>query len=291
MRRSVLLLLALAAPAFSQDPATAARELRVGPGETFAKPSDAARAARDGDTVRIAAGTWRGDVCVWRANDLTILGAGADATVLDAEGRAAAGKGLWVVQGTNVTIRGVTLRGAACPDRNGAGIRHEADGSLTVTDCRFEGNENGFLSGVATNAVLTFERCVFRGNGAGDGQSHNLYIGRARRLVLRDCASDHAREGHALKSRALETVVERCVFDDGDDGRSSYLVDCPNGGLVRIDHCRFVQSPVAPNGTMVSIGEEGSLYPDSALDQRDNHFENRRASGTEIRSLVPDATP
>ena len=293
MNRLALLLplFALAMSTFAQDRATAPRELRVGPGEAFAKPSDAARAARDGDTVRIAAGTWRGDVCVWRANDLTILGAGADATVVDAEGRAAAGKGLWVVQGTNVAIRGVTLRGAACPDRNGAGIRHEADGALAVTDCRFEGSENGVLSGVATNAVLTFERCVFRGNGAGDGQSHNLYIGRARRLVLRDCASDHAREGHALKSRALETVVERCVFDDGDDGRSSYLVDCPNGGRVRIAGCRFVQSPVAPNGTMVSVGEEGGLHPGSVLDQRDNRFENRRANGTEIRSLVPLATP
>ena len=294
MKRSLqLLFLAFAVTAFAQDPATGAapRELRVGPGEAFAKPSDAARAARDGDTVVIEAGEWKGDVCVWRANDLTILGAGADATVLDAVGRAAAGKGLWVVQGTNVSIRGVTLRGAACPDRNGAGIRHEADGALTVTDCRFEGNENGVLSGVAPNAVLTFERCVFRGNGAGDGQSHNLYVGRAKRLVLRDCASDHAREGHALKSRALETVVERCVFDDGDDGRSSYLVDCPNGGRVRIAGCRFVQSPVAPNGTMVSVGEEGGLHPGSVLDPRDNRFENRRANGTEIRSLVPLATP
>ena len=209
MKRSFLLLfLSFATTAFAQDPATAPRELRVGPGEAFAKPSDAARAARDGDTVVIEAGEWKGDVCVWRANDLTILGAGADATVLDAEGRAAAGKGLWVVQGTNVAIRGVTLRGAACPDRNGAGIRHEADGALTVTDCR-----------------------------------------------------------------------------------SSYLVDCPNGGRVRIAGCRFVQSPVAPNGTMVSVGEEGGLHPGSVLDQRDNRFENRRANGTEIRSLVPLATP
>jgi hypothetical protein len=274
-------------------PATnaAPRVLRVGPGEAFEKPSDAAAAARDGDTVVIEAGEWKGDVCVWRANDIRIHGAGADKTILDADGRAAAGKGLWVVQGTNVTIRGVALRGAACPDRNGAGIRHEADGALTVSDCRFERNENGFLSGVATNAVLTFERCVFRDNGAGDGYSHNVYVGRAKRLVFRDCASDHAREGHALKSRARETVVENCVFDDGDDGRSSYLVDCPNGGRVRIAGCRFVQSPVAPNGTMVSVGEEGGLYPDSALDLQDNanRFENRRASGTEVRSFVPEA--
>ena len=269
----------------------APRVLRVGPGKAFKKPSEAAAAARDGDTVVIEAGEWTGDACVWRANDIRIYGAGPDKTILDADGRAAAGKGLWVVQGTNVTIRGVTLRGAKCPDRNGAGIRHEADGALTVEDCRFERNENGFLSGVATNAVLTFERCVFRDNGAGDGLSHNVYAGRAKKLVFRDCASDHAREGHALKSRALVTIVDRCLFDDGDDGRSSYLVDCPNGGRVRIAGCRFVQSPVAPNGTMVSVGEEGGLYPDSALDLRNdaNLFENRRASGTEVRSFVPEA--
>ena len=276
MKRLLLVLLALAATAFAQDPAAAPRELRVGPGEAFAKPSDAARAARDGDTVRIAAGTWRGDVCVWRANDLTILGAGADATVLDAEGRAAAGKGLWVVQGTNVAIRGVTLRGAACPDRNGAGIRHEADGAFEATDCRFEDNENGFLSGVATNAVLTFRRCVFRDNGAGDGQSHNAYVGRAKKLVFEDCLSDHAREGHALKSRALVTIVDRCLFDDGDDGRSSYLVDCPDGGKVVIRNCRFVQSPKASNGVMVSVGEE-SVRPHSTYLGLDNTFENHRA--------------
>ena len=296
MKRLALLvpfLALVAASARAEDPATnaATRELRVGPGGNFAKPSEAAKAVRDGDTVVIEAGEWKGDVCVWRANDIRIFGAGPDKTVLDADGRAAAGKGLWVVQGTNVTIRGVTLRGAACTDRNGAGIRHEADGALTVADCRFENNENGFLSGVATNAVLMFERCVFRDNGAGDGQSHNVYVGRAKKLVFRDCASDHAREGHALKSRARETVVENCVFDDGDDGRSSYLVDCPDGGRVRIVGCRFVQSPVAPNGTMVSVGEEGGLYPDSALDLLDNAnlFENRRASGTEVRSFVPEA--
>ncbi len=292
MKRLAILfpLLVLAGvPARAADPATnAPRELRVGPGGDLAKPSEAAKAARDGETVVIEAGEWTGDVCVWRANDIRICGAGPDKTILDADGRAAAGKGLWVVQGTNVTICGVTLRGAACPDRNGAGIRHEADGALTVADCRFENNENGFLSGVATNAVLTFERCVFRDNGAGDGLSHNLYAGRAKRLVFRDCASDHAREGHALKSRALETVVESCVFDDGDDGRSSYLVDCPDGGLVDIDRCRFVQSPVAPNGTMVSIGEE-SVLPGSSLylPHRGNDFRNLRASGTEVRSLVP----
>ena len=136
--------------------------------------------------------------------------------------------------------------------------------------------------------MLTFRRCVFRDNGAGDGQSHNAYVGRAKQLVFEDCLSDHAREGHALKSRALVTIVDRCLFDDGDDGRSSYLVDCPDGGRVRFYWSRLVQSPVAPNGTMVSVGEE-SVLPDSSFGKDWTFFENRRASGTEVRSFVPEA--
>lgn len=194
----------------------AAAVLDVGPMGRFRCPSEAARAAADGDRIVIAAGEYRGDVCVWRANNLTIAGAGAELTVLDADGRCAMGKGLWVVQGTNTTISGITFRGARCRDRNGAGIRHEADGALTVRDCRFEDNEDGVLSGVATNAVLTFRGCVFKGCGAGDGYSHNIYIGRAKRLEFIECASDHAREGHALLVAAKKTgcFLEAAVEDE-----------------------------------------------------------------------------
>ena len=43
----LLVLLALAMSAFAQNPAAAPRELRVGPGEAFAKPSDASRVVGD----------------------------------------------------------------------------------------------------------------------------------------------------------------------------------------------------------------------------------------------------
>ena len=63
---TALAMLALQAKAI---PAT----LVVGPGEKYTTPSAAARAARDGDTVRILPGTYR-DACVWRANRLNIVG-------------------------------------------------------------------------------------------------------------------------------------------------------------------------------------------------------------------------
>jgi hypothetical protein len=97
-------------------------------------------------------------------------------------------------------------------------------------------------------------------------------------LVFRDSVSDHAVKGHDLKSRARETVIVNSVFDDGDDGEASYLVNCPNGGRVRMTGCRLVQSPKASNGVMVAIGEEGA-YDETEFWSERNSFENRRRDG------------
>ncbi len=259
----------------------AARVLWVGEGCPYRMPSLAAAAAKDGDTVEIAPGTYKGDVCVWRANRLTIRGAGAARTILDADGRCCQGKGAWIVRGQDCTISGMSFRGASCKDRNGAAIRYEADGALSLVDCRFTENENGILCGVLPKATVKITGCIFDRNGAGDGYSHNLYIGKIARLELERCSSHHARVGHNLKSRAMTTVVRDCTFDDGRDGTSSYLVDCPNGGRVSLVRCRFVQAPTASNGTMVSIGEEGACQASSLL-LADCTFVNHRSSGREV---------
>lgn len=259
--------------------------LRVGPGEQFKTPSAAARAAKDGDTVVIAAGEYRGDVCAWRADNLKIRGAGIDKTVLDADGKICMGKGLWVVCGKDTTIEGITFRGAKCKDRNGAGIRLDGNGDLTVRKCSFEGNENGILTGALDESTVTVEKCRFRANGAGTGYSHNLYIGAVKKLVFKSSFSDHALKGHNLKSRAHETVILDSVFDDGEDGESSYLVNCPNGGKVTMRNCRLVQSPKASNGVMVAIGEEGA-YPGTTFENKNNTFRNLRPQGCEEVKLV-----
>ena len=254
------------------------RILKVGPDQAYRKPSAAAAAAQDGDVIDIAAGTYTGDVCVWRAKNLTIRGAGQDKTVVDAAGACCQGKGTWLIRGEGCRVSGLTLRGAACPDRNGAGIRLEANGAFTAEKCRFTENENGILCGVLDNGVVTVSGCTFDHNGAGDGYSHNLYIGKVARLNFTNSVSHHAKKGHNLKSRAVETVVENSRFDDGQDGRSSYLVNCPNGGQVTLKNCTFVQAPTSSNARMVSVGEEGA-YPDSVVTVKNCTFENRRNKG------------
>lgn len=258
--------------------------LRVGPGERFRRPSEAAALARDGDRVEIAPGEYRGDACAWSASDLDIRGAGPGMTVIDAAGGAFRGKGAWVIAGDRVRISGVGFWGAKCEDRNGAGIRLEGAG-LVVSNCVFVDNENGILTGASPKSEVEIVDTVFRGNGAGDGYSHNLYAGKLGSLRLTRVRSDHARGGHALKSRALATSLVDCVFDDGDDGETSYLADFPNGGAVAIRGTKFRQSPRAANRVAVSVGEEGP-YPGSRFSERDNVFELRRENGQAVR-LAP----
>ena len=53
------------------------------------------------------------------------------------------------------------------------------------------------------------DRSEFARNGHGDGQSHNLYIGEANRLIVTASFFHNAKIGHNFKSRARETHIEK----------------------------------------------------------------------------------
>src|SRR5262249_7472069 len=116
--------------------------LMVGPGMAFALPSDAARAAKAGDTVRIAPGTYS-DCARWDADDLTIEGLGHGVTIRD---KFCDNKGLFTPRGRNITIRNIPFLAAHASSHNGSGIRAEG-AVLLVENSRFLDNEDGILAG------------------------------------------------------------------------------------------------------------------------------------------------
>ncbi|HEY6356280.1 MAG TPA: right-handed parallel beta-helix repeat-containing protein [Burkholderiaceae bacterium] len=238
----------------------------VGPGKAFALPSAAAGAAQAGDVVKIAAGDYRGDVATWTASNLTICGDGGRARLF-ADGRSAQGKAIWVIAGANTLVEGIEFRNAAVPDQNGAGIRAEG-GDLTVRDCGFFDSEEGILGG--DGGVIVITRSEFARNGFGDGQSHNLYIGAATRLVVTSSFFHEAKIGHNFKSRAKETRIENSYFMDGPSGTSSYLVDFPNGGAVYMRGNLFHKGPNADNGTAIAYGQEGLKWATNTLEMVHN---------------------
>jgi Right handed beta helix region len=267
-----LLVLACLAPADAGGP----RTWRVGPDRELTTPSDAAAVARDGDTVLIDAGTYTGDVATWTQDDLTLRGVGGRAH-LRAGGESAQGKAIWVIAGDRTTVDRVELSGAAVPDRNGAGIRQEGD-HLTVTRSWFHHNENGILTGAAPESDIVIERSRFFRNGAGDGQSHNVYVGAVRSLTVRGSWLWGADTGHELKSRAARNTVVGNLISDRD-ATASYSIDLPNGGRSLVAGNVVVQGPRSENSALVSYGAEG-FTGSRQLWVVNNTLVNRRDSGT-----------
>ena len=259
------------------------RTWRVGPGRTLPVPSAAAAVAGDGDTVLIDAGSYVGDVAVWTQDDLTLRGVGGRAH-LQAGGTSAQGKAIWVIAGDRTTVDRLEFSGAEVPDQNGAGIRQEGTG-LTVTRSWFHDNQDGLLTGADPASDTVIRRSRFFRNGAGDGYSHNLYVGAVRSLTVTGSFLWGADSGHELKSRAARnTVVGNRITDA--DATASYSVDLPNGGRSLIAGNVVVQGPSSENSALVSFGAEGLTDPSAELWVVNNTFVNRRSSGTFV-ALAP----
>ena len=267
-------------------PDAGGRTLRVGPSVEYATPSAAAAVARDGDTIEIASGDYRGDVAVWNASRIRIVGADPRPHI-HAEGRDAQGKGIWVVRGDDVAIENVEMSGARVADRNGAAIRSEGR-NLLLRNVFLHDNENGLLSGAKPTSEIAIEHCEFARNGGGDGFTHNLYVGNIAKLIVRQSYLHHAIAGHNLKSRAAISILTDNRLADEADGRASYDADFPNGGQVLLAFNIFQKGASAENSTLVSYGAEG-LSPDAKSEfvAKGNTFISQRPNGSRFIFLAP----
>jgi hypothetical protein len=260
----------------------------VGPGKAYAKPCLAFAAAQDGDLIEIdASGSYDGDVCAIARNGLTIRGVNGRAHI-DAAGKNAAGKGIWVIQGNDTTIEDIELSGCTVPDKNGAGIRQEGR-NLTVRGCFLHDNENGILTGAGVDSAIVIEESEFARNGAGDGQSHNMYIGEVGHFTLRSSYSHHGKVGHLVKSRALRNTIEYNRLTD-ETGNASYELDLPQGGASYVIGNLFQKSADAGNGGFISYAREAKRNANSALWVVNNTFVNQRSNGTFVACAQDVAT-
>lgn len=252
----------------------------VGAGQPYATPCRAIAAAVSGDLIQIYPGTYVGDVCGIYASNLTIRGVNGRPKI-DAGGRNAMGKGIWVVVGNNVTIENVEMYGAKVPDLNGAALRLEGT-HFTLRKSFLHDNQNGILSGANLNSDILIENSEFGHNGYGTGQTHNLYIGTVRSLTFRYNFSHDAHVGHNLKSRAQTNKILYNRFSSlrpGETGstaagRPSYEIDLPNAGTSYIIG-NVIQQPAAnQNPSLIAYGEEGATNPGKNLYVVNNTFLN-----------------
>ena len=259
----------------------AASTLLVGADQTYKLPSAAVAAAHDGDVINVAPGQYF-DCAVIGQNNLTLQGSGqgsgADVVMTD---KTCQGKALLVIDGTNVTIRNMTLQRARVPDANGAGVRAEG-GNLTIEGVHFINNQNGIMGEGRPDATVRVSGSEFTDNGVcRQACAHAIYIGHVRLLHVEHSRFFRTHDGHSIKSRAERTEVIDNGIADGPDGTSSYLVDVPNGGSVLIESNRMQKGPHTGNpANTIMIGEEGVTQPTDSIIVRNNHFTNDQARST-----------
>lgn len=251
--------------------AAAAAVLTVGPGKMYAQPAGAAAHAKSGDTIKIFPGTYHG--AVWTKPNLTIIGMGGGPTIT---GPVLKGKGLFVIDGANITVKNIAFKGAKNGAGNGAGLRVENTG-LTVVNSRFWGNQNGILTNNNVHFTLSVTGSQFGGNGscAGSGCAHAIYAGHIASLTVTNSTFNNTKAGHHIKSRANQTVITGNTITDGPKGTSSYLIDVPNGGGVTITGNTLEKGPKSKNYSIaISLGEEGASNPAGPMLIAGNKFRN-----------------
>ena len=273
-----------ATPARSQErvalpdkPVAIGKVIQVGATRDIRTLRQAAKIARDGDTIEVDAGDYEGDTAVWTQNNLIIRGIGVRPRLVADGVNAAEEKGIFVIKGDGVTIENIGFFGARVRDRNGAGIRLER-GRLKVVACAFEGNQNGILTSNNPSIELHVLNSTFLNNGAGDGYSHHLYAGAIAVLDVRGSYFGPARTGHLLKSRAKATSVFYNRLT-GEGGTSSYEIDIPNGGDFKAIGNLVQQGNQTENYALISYGAEGYRWPTNRAQIVFNTLVNDRAQG------------
>lgn len=272
-------------------PLAGAATLHVGPGQTYAAPCAAIAAAQPNDTIAIdAAGSYDGDVCAWSTSGLTLEGVNGRPHI-DAAGQSAQGKAIWVIAGDDTTVDNIEFSGCHVADHNGAGIRQEGT-NLTVRRSFFHDNEEGILAGDKVGSTITIEYSEFADNGAGDGQSHNVYINHVDTLVFRYNWSHHAYVGHLLKTRALRNFIIYNRLTGEPGGTESYELSMPSGGTSYVIGNLIEQPPTTQNSAMLDyLSEPATANPDDSLFVVNNTFVNDRGSGTFLQIGASTATP
>lgn len=271
-----------------------AANLVVEPTGGAASLTQALEAARDGDVIDIMPGDYKAQSLALPPKHITLRGVG-QRPVLRSDGKPVAGRGIWVVDGGDITVENIEFRGARSIDADGAGI-HLEHGRLHVVNCGFFDDEHGIQTGNVADAELTIDNSVFgEAPQIVGGLAHLLNVGRIARLAVSGSRFQSGFEGHLVKSRARETRLSYNLIDDGPNGQASYEVDLPDGGQAWLIGNVFGQSADGRNPVVVAFGAENRSWDKNALYLSHNTFINRGWMPAwflrVFRDHLPESTP
>lgn len=280
---------------------TFAATWEVGPGRAYESPAALSEAGviDDGDTVLIYGNHVYEDseaVVLWRNNDLTIRGILVDGKrpIMDTTGYytylseiSMNLDEIWELRGDLMVVENIEFTGAnqGSPGNDsggvgaGIGIRcpdstlNSCANRVTIRNCYFHHNEVGlqaFVGYPGNNIELTVEGCEFAFSGdldsnwspiGGWAYSHNVYIGRIKKFIMKSSYSHSAMLGHEVKSRARENHILYNRIATGTIApfnTGSCNIDIPNAGLTYVIGNELYKGPDSDNYSSIQYGCEST---------------------------------
>jgi len=228
--------------------------------------------AADGDTLELVPGEYRTAGLVLDQRKLVIKGV-APGVVLVGEGKPVKERALLTVKGGAVVIENLKFMGMRSDNGEGAGLRFEGGGTLTVRDCIFHDNEVGLVALNAEAAELTIERSQFgMAPRVVGGLHHLLDVGRIAKLDVSGSRFQQGFEGHLLRTRARENLIRWNLIVDGPRGGASYEIEIAHGGLATLIGNVIGQGAESQNRVMVSYGSGDRSWDQNRLVLAHNTF-------------------
>ncbi len=253
--------------------------LSVGAGKQYVTISAAVAAARDGDTVSVAAGTYVNDFATTRAK-ISLVAAGGRVT-MTAVGAPASARALLTVT-TDAVVDGFAFTGLHRTDGTGAGMV-VAGGNVVVRNSAFAGNQTGLVALTNAATTLTVETSEFAANGNNDGFSANLSVGGIKSLTVRHSSLHDAAGSTELSSRAAATTVSNSRIQD-NSAAAAYAIDLPSGGVVVLQGNSIGKGSASTAAAAIRYGSE-STQLGSSLDLSGNTVVSDRPGAVLLQNL------
>lgn len=254
-------------------PVLAGDTFMVGPQGTPMSLEEAVSLAKDGDTIELLSGDYRGTLVIEK-RQLTLRGAGGKTPVINGESKLRDAHALWTVRGGAVTIENIEFRGARSNDGGGAGVRQEG-GRLTINRCGFYDNEHGLVATNVESAELRINSSVFGSAPRVEGGLyHLLNVGRIGKLEITATRFQQGFEGHLIKSRAKDNLIAYNFIHDGVRGGASYEIELANAGMATVIGNVIAQGADTRNPVMLAYGTEGRTWDKNELYVAHNTFVN-----------------
>ena len=271
--------------------AAQAKVLAVAPGgDAQEKIQTALLDAKPGDVVQLAAGRYElTDGLSLDVDDVTVKGAGPDATVLSFKGQKGAGEGLLV------TSDRVTIRDLGVEDTKGDGVKSKASDQISFINLRVEWtggpSETNGAYGVypvsSTNVLI--DKVVVKG--ASDA---GIYVGQSKNIVVK-----RSRAEFNVAGIEIENSMNADVFDNvATHNAGGILVfDLPNlpqmgGHSTRLFRNKVVANDTpnfAPKGNIVASVPTGTgimIMANKSVHIFENEIDGNQSAGVTLVSYT-----